>query len=403
MTLTMPEYYRERLVPAEELRARVATFQHALSVAELGGALMTHNTGLYYLAGTIQPVQLYVPTEGEPMLLVRRNGERVALESPFPVHELTSLRDLPLKLSQRGVLPDAMGLELDVMPVLTYRRYEKALAEVKWKDVGGILRAQRSVKTAWELEQIRAVRPLADAMLDGVRELLRVGLTEVEFAGMLEAKARSLGHQGRSWLRAYNQDMYWGHLLAGESGVAASYFDSPNGGWGLSPAKPDGAGFRIIAENSPVLVDYVAARYGYVLDQTRTAVVGKLPDELQRAYAATVAVQNGVIAAAKPGAVGSDLFKLALKIAEEQGIADGFGGLGDNKAKFVGHGVGTEIDELPLLAGGWHEPLQPGMVFALEPKFTHPSLGIVGIENTWLVTENGVERLTPDDDGVIEV
>jgi Xaa-Pro dipeptidase len=403
MTLTMPDYYRDRLVPADDLRARVATFQHALSVAEMGGALITHNSGLYYLAGTIQPVQLYVPAEGEPMLLVRRNRERVMVESPFPIHDLTSLRDLPLKLSQRGVIPATLGLELDVMPVLTYRRYEKALPDVKWKDVGGILRAQRSIKTAWELEQIRAVRPLADAMLDGVRELLRSGLTEVEFAGLLEARARSLGHQGRSWLRAYNQDMYWGHLIAGESGTVASYFDSPNGGWGLNPAKPDGAGLRVITKNSPVLVDYVATRYGYVLDQTRTAVVGKLPDELQRAYDATVAVQNAVIAAATPGAIGSDLFKLALKTADEQGIGDGFGGLGDNKAKFVGHGVGTEIDELPLLAGGWHEPLQPGMVFALEPKYTHPTLGIVGIENTWLVTETGVERLTPDDDGVIEV
>lgn len=403
MTLTMPDYYRDRLVPAEELQARLDTFQHALAVAEVEGALITHNTGLYYLAGTIQPVQLYIPTEGEPLLLARRNRERVALESPFAIQELTSFRDLPLYVAQAGATPATLGLELDVMPVLTYRRYEKALPEVKWKDVGGILRAQRSIKTAWELEQIRAVRPLADAMLDGVRELLRVGLTEVEFAGMLEARARSLGHQGRSWLRAYNQDMYWGHLIAGASGVVASYFDSPNGGWGLNPAKPDGAGFGIITENSPVLVDYVATRYGYVLDQTRTAVVGKLPDDLQRAYDATVAVQNAVVAAAKPGAVGSDLFKLALKVADEEGIADGFGGLGDNKAKFVGHGVGTEIDELPLLAGGWHEPLQPGMVFALEPKYTHPTLGIVGIENTWLVTDTGVERLTPDDDGVIEV
>lgn len=403
MTLSMPDYYRDRLVPAEELQARLTTFQHALAVAELDGALITHNSGLYYLAGTIQPVQLYVPATGDPLLLVRRNSERVALESPFATQNLTSFRELPGLLMRDGILPATMGLELDVMPVLTYRRYEKALPNVKWKDVGSILRAQRSIKTAWELSQIRAVRPLADAMLDGVRELLRVGLTEVEFAGMLEARARSLGHQGRSWLRAYNQDMYWGHLIAGESGTVASYFDSPNGGWGLNPAKPDGAGLRPISANSPVLVDYVATRYGYVLDQTRTAVVGKLPDELQRAYDATVAVQNAVIAASKPGAIGSELFKLALRVADEQGIGDGFGGLGDNKAKFVGHGVGTEIDELPLLAGGWHEPLQAGMVFALEPKYTHPTLGIVGIENTWLVTETGVERLTPPDDEVIEV
>jgi Xaa-Pro dipeptidase len=403
MSLTLPDYYQERIVPADDLRARVATFQHALVIAQLDGALITHNTGLYYLAGTIQPAQLYVPTEGEPMLLVRRNAERIALESPFPIHNLTSLRDLPLTLSQRGVTPATLGLELDVMPVLTYRRYEKALPDVKWRDVGAILRAQRSIKTAWELEQIRSVRPLAEAMLDAVREFLRAGLTEVEFAGMLEARARAKGHHGRSWLRAYNQDMYWGHLIAGESGVVASYFDSPNGGWGLHPAKPDGAGLRVITENSPVLVDYAPACNGYVLDQTRTAVVGKLPAELQRAYDATIAVQNAVVAASKPGAIGSDLFKLALQVAEEQGISDGFGGLGDNKAKFVGHGIGMEIDELPLLAGGWHEPLQAGMVFALEPKFTHPTLGIVGIENTWLVTETGVERLTPDGDGVIEI
>ncbi len=403
MTLTLPDYYHDQLVPADELRNRVDTFQRALHVAELDGALITHNTGLYYLAGTIQPASLYVPATGEPLLLARRNAERIALESPWGVDALRSLRDLPQQLAQRGPLPQVLGIELDVMPVLTFRRYEKALPEARWQDVGGILRAQRSVKTAWELETIRSVRPLAEAMLDAVRALLQAGQSEVEFAGLLEARARSLGHQGRSWLRAYNQDMYWGHLIAGESGVVASYFDSPNGGWGLSPAKPDGAGLSIINRNAPVLVDYVAARSGYVLDQTRTAVVGKLPDELQRAYDATLAVQQAVVDAAKPGVLGSELFKLALKVADEQGIGDGFGGRGDNQAKFVGHGVGTEIDELPLLAGGWHESLQVGMVFALEPKYVHETLGIVGIENTWLVTEDGVERLTPDSDAVIEV
>lgn len=403
MTLTVPDYYRPYLVPHAELRARTEHFQRALQVANLGGALVTHNTGLYYLAGTIQPVQLFVPAEGEPLLLVRRNEPRVAAESPWPTAPLGSFRRLADLLAARGPVPERMGIELDVMPVLTFRRYEQALPGVEWSDVGGVLRAQRSIKTAWEIQQIRAIQPLARAMIAAIPDLLDAGQTEVQFAGRLEAFARARGHQGRSWLHAYNSEMFWGHIIAGPSGSVGSFFDSPNGGWGLNPAKPDGPGERVIQHGMPVLVDYVASRGGYNLDQTRTAVVGTLPVELAEAYRATVQVQNEVVAAARPGVFGSELFDLAKQVAEREGIAEGFGGRGGNQVRFVGHGIGMEIDELPLLAAGWGEPLEPGMVFALEPKFVHATLGIVGIENSWLVTEDGVERLTPQGDEIIRV
>ncbi len=403
MTLTIPDYYKPHLVPHEELRERVEDFQHALRVASLGGALITHKTGLYYLAGTIQPSQLYVPLAGDPLLLVRRNEERVVLESPWPTEPLHSFRDLADTITLRGPIPERVGMELDVMPVLLFRRYQQALPDVEWHDVGATLRAQRSVKTVWELEQMRAIRPLASEMVAAIPELLEAGLTELELAARLEGFARRRGHQGRAWLRGYNLDMFWGHILAGPSGVVASSFDSPNGGWGLNPAKPDGPGLRVIEPGMPVLIDYMAARGGYVLDQTRTAVVGKLPAALQEAYDATLRVQEAVIAATRPGVFGSELFELAVEVAEREGIAEGFGGRGDNQVRFVGHGIGIEIDELPLLAAGWGEALQPGMVFALEPKYVHPSLGIVGIENSWLVTEAGAERLTPEGDGMLAV
>lgn len=403
MALVMPDAYKAHLVPHEEVRARVSQFQHALQVAKLEGALITHRTGLYYLAGTIQPVHLYVPAEGEPLLLVRRNEERVVLESPWPTVPFQSMRALGEALRERGPLPDRLGMELDVMPVLTLRRYEKALPGVEWLDVGGVLRAQRSIKSAWEVAQLRAIQPLARAMLEAIPQVLAAGLTEIEVAARLEAFARARGHQGRSWLRAYNMEMYWGHIVAGPSGSVGSFFDSPNGGWGLNPAKPDGPGERVIEPGMPVLIDYVPTAGGYTLDQTRTAVVGRLPSELQDAYTATVAVQEAVVAAARPGVLGSELYELAVQVAEREGIAEGLGGLGENQVRFVGHGIGMEIDELPLLAPGWNEPLQPGMVFALEPKYVHPTLGIVGLENSWLVTRAGVERLTPDGDEVIEV
>lgn len=405
MTLKVPDYYQQHIIPAYELRSRVRRFQDALRGQALDGALISHKSGLYYLAGTIQPVQLYVPATGEPVLLVRRNQERVQVESPWRMVAMRSFRRLADTLKKEASLPAAvkLGLELDVMPVLTFRRYQKALPAVEWHDVGSLLRQQRMIKTEWEVKQLRDIRPLADEMLASVSHLLEAGITEVAFAGRMEAFARARHHSGRSWLRGYNMEMYWGHIIAGPSGSVGSFFDSPNGGWGLHPNKPDGPGQLVIEEGMPVLVDWGALRGGYVLDHTRTAVIGALPAELQEAYDATVAVQDAVIAKAKPGVLGSELYDLALDLAAREGISDGFGGRGDNQARFVGHGIGIEVNELPLLAKGWHKPLEANMVFALEPKYVHPTLGIVGVENSWLVTENGVERLTSAGDEVIRV
>ena len=405
MTLNVPDYYRQYLVPHDELRSRMGRFQERLREVKLDGALITHKSGLYYLAGTVQPSQLYVPAEGDPLLLVRRNKERLQLESPWPNVPLRSFRKLAETLTQQVSLAAnaKLGLELDVMPVLTFRRYQKALPNVAWHDVGRALRNQRMIKSAWEIEQLRKIQPLAYEMLAAIPTLLQTGITEVEFAGRMEAFARARGHSGRSWVRGYNMEMYWGHIIAGPSGSVGSFFDSPNGGWGLNPHKPDGPGELLIEPGMPVLVDWCALRGGYVLDHTRTAVIGDLPAELQDAYQATVAVQNAVIAAARPKTLGSELYALALEIANREGISDGFGGRGDNQARFVGHGIGIEVNELPLLAKGWDKPLQPNMIFALEPKYVHPTLGIVGVENSWLVTEDGVERLTAEGDDVIQV
>jgi Xaa-Pro aminopeptidase len=73
----------------------------------------------------------------------------------------------------------------------------------------------------------------------------------------------------------------------------------------------------------------------------------------------------------------------------------------DGQVRFVGHGVGLELDELPVLAPGFDEPLRAGQTLAVEPKFVLPGLGAVGIENTWAVAEGGGVRLTELDDGAI--
>jgi Xaa-Pro aminopeptidase len=113
-------------------------------------------------------------------------------------------------------------------------------------------------------------------------------------------------------------------------------------------------------------------------------------------------IQRAVAEAARPGVKASRLYEIALEHAARTPFADHF--LGDaDKVSFVGHGIGLEVDEYPFLARGFDMPLAEGMVFALEPKFIFRGLGVAGIEDTYVVRSDGVERLTvsPREWGII--
>jgi Xaa-Pro aminopeptidase len=133
---------------------------------------------------------------------------------------------------------------------------------------------------------------------------------------------------------------------------------------------------------------------GYIVDQTRTLVVGRLPDALARAHEAAVDVLKTVEAAIRPGTTSEALYRLSLERAETLGYAGAFMGAGAYRARYVGHGVGLELDELPVLAEGFIDPLEPGCVLAVEPKLIFPGLGVAGIEDQYAVTATGCERLT---------
>jgi Xaa-Pro aminopeptidase len=110
-----------------------------------------------------------------------------------------------------------------------------------------------------------------------------------------------------------------------------------------------------------------------------------------------VLVENG-----RPGASAAHLYALALEISEEAGLSRGFMGF-PLPVPFVGHGLGLELDEWPIIGKNSDHILQTGMVVALEPKVIFPGEGVVGIENTFLITERGMEKLSrfPDDIVVI--
>jgi Xaa-Pro aminopeptidase len=392
-------------VPAQEIESRVRRLKSGLQKTDLDGAFILQNADLFYFSGTIQSSVLFIPQKGEPVLLVQKGFERARQESPLKhVVPVTGRTQVKKVLKDCGFLDlKKIGLEMDILPVKLYCRYHQTFPEYEWSDVSGAILRLRMMKTPYEVEQIRSAARILHKGYMGIRDIIREGMTELEIDGHLALIARREGHMGILRMRGWNQEMTYAHVLSGESGATISFLDSPHGGKGNTPAMAQGASSRRIGRNEPIGIDYGIGINGYVADQFRTLVIGDLAEELMRAHDFSVEIHSLFVKEARPGVSCVDLYRLALKKAEEAGFGQYFNGYGEGKVRFVGHGLWVEIDEYPILAPRFNQRLEPGMVIALEPMFVFPGKGIVGLEDDYVVTATGVERLTLTDQTVIKL
>jgi Xaa-Pro dipeptidase len=391
--------------PKAELESRIRRLQAHLAANDLDGALILQNADLFYFSGTIQQSHLYIPVEGQPLLMTRKSLARAWQESALDnVVPLSSPRRLPALWQEHGYTrPRRLGMELDVLPTSLFFAYQDILGDTEIVDISHQIRLVRAVKSPYEVDILRRAARLADVVTRSMTDFLREGISEVELAGQVEAVARRLGHQGIVRMRLWNNELFYGHLMAGANAAVPSYLSSPTGGTGLSPAVAQGSSLRPIQRHEPVLMDYVFALDGYVVDQTRVFAIGGLPDELVAGHQAMLEVQDALRVAAKPSVTGAELYDLAVELATGLGYGEHFMGHGDERITFVGHGVGLELDEYPFLAKGQKMPLEKRMIIALEPKLIYPGLGVVGIEDTHLMTDDGLEPLTISEEDVVIV
>lgn len=382
-----------RGTPREEIERRIRALQAVLAQRGIDAALILQKTDLFYYSGTIQQGVLVVPAAGGPLLLVSRSLARARAESPLEaVLPLASPRELPARMREAGLPPPRrIGLELDVLPANLYFFYGGLFEEAEAVDVSGDIRHLRAIKSPWEMERIREAAALSDQLASRMPALLREGMTEVELAGLVEAEARRLGHPGIVRMRLWGSELFYGHLLSGPSGAVPSYLSSPTGGEGVDPAIAQSAGFRRIGRNEPILLDYVFVRAGYISDHARIFSLGPLPGELVAAHEAMLALQRRLREFARPGVPSGEVYAFALEQAQAAGYGEYFMGHGPERIRFVGHGVGLELDEFPFLNAGQTLALAENMVVAVEPKLVFPGIGVVGVENTHRVTAAGLE------------
>jgi len=390
--------------PETEIANRISNLQVHLRENGISVAFMMQLIDRFYFSGTIQDGVLIIPAEGDPRYLCRRSVERAKSESPLEIVPFKSFKEIPLQVESMGAsVAGKLGLELDVIPAALYSRFQSLFDVSGWTDLGHLVRTVRAIKSPYEIERIRAAGIQVGRVMERASEVLKAGITDVKFASQLEARARELGHQGILRMRGFNQELFYGHIFSGEDAALISHLDAPLGGKGMNPSVAQGAGLRTIHRGEPVVVDFVGNVGGYLIDQTRIMVIGDLDDDLTEGFNQARSIADAVVSTAGPGVPWSALYDLSIQTAKELGVDERFMGLPGEQVRFVGHGIGLEVDEYPFLAPRLDGPLTEGMVFALEPKVFHPGKGITGIEDTYLVNEDGLERLTVTEREIIKV
>jgi len=381
-----------------EISRRTGQLRERLRAESVDGALFVYPVDVFYFSGTRQNAALWIPSAGEPVLFVRKSYRRAKSESlikdtrPFPPS-----RDFPA-FFDKGI--KRVGLTLDVMTAQGFNYYSGLLPGHDFVDVSQINRDLRSVKSETEQECLRQSGRIFSEIFLQVPHIFKPGMREVDLAAEFEYLLRKSGNPTIVSMRAFGQDII-GLAVAGPASAEPGCFDGAVIGRGIRENSPFGSSTDIIRPDTPIMIDYPGIFSGYIVDMTRMFVAGRLESVLKEAFDAAIRIQDWVVANLRPGVLCEDLYWGALRIAEESGFGANFMGVPGENARFVGHGVGLELDEFPVLAGGFKCPLKEGNAVAVEPKFVFPGKGAVGIENTWLVTGAHCEKLTDLPDEIV--
>lgn len=383
-----------------ELKQRRDKIRCQMAQQEIDAALFTCNVNLIYTYGRVVSGYLYLPLDAPARLFLKRPNN---IEGEH-IHPIRKPEQLPDLLKECGLpLPARLMLEGDELSFTEYNRLAACFPDAEVLPCGtSLVRRARSVKTDMEIELFRRSGVAHAKAYEQLPSLYKPGMTDRQLSIEIERLMRLEGCLGIFRIFGQSMEIFMGSLLAGDNATAPAPYDFALGGEGLDPSLPIGANGTTLQPGQSFMVDMGGNFYGYMCDMSRVFSIGRLPAKAYDAHQVCLEIQDAVAGMAKPGVACEELYDLAIGMVTKAGFADNFMGL-EQKARFIGHGIGLEINEMPVLAPRMKQELEPGMVFALEPKIVLPGIGPVGIENSWAVTAEGVEKLTLCKEEIVEI
>ncbi len=255
-----------------------------------------------------------------------------------------------------------IGFEAHIISVANLRRLQKGDLQREWYEMSGVVEEIRAVKVEQEVISIGKACSIADRALEAVLPYVVPGVTEAHVANELEYLMKKFGSETVSFetIVAFGSHSSLPHAVPGDRTAEAGDF---------------------------VLIDFGAVVDGYHSDTTRTFVLGEASDKQREMYDATLEAQLAAVSGARPGMNGSEVHEIAREVLDRHGLAETFG-------HGLGHGVGLEVHERPIVSPAGKESLEPMNVFTIEPGVYIPGVGGVRIEDTIVMRDDGVEMLT---------
>lgn len=375
------------LWPDDEYRLRLDSIRSGMESAGMDAILLNDNANLYYITGRVYAGYAYIPRHGMPLYFVRRPVE---MDGDGVVY----IRKPEEIIGSIGMsAPATIGLELDVTPYSTITRLAKVFPGSEMKNADAVMREVRAVKPPLALQMLRESGAKHTRVYKRIPGLFQEGMSDYDLQIAIENISRMQGCLGQFRISGDTMELYMGNILAGENADAPSPYDFAMGGAGMDPSLPVGANGTLITPGTTVMVDVNGNYNGYMTDMTRVFALGTLEPLALKAHQCSIDIHHALCEMMRPGTPAKALWEKAEEIVESAGLKAYYMGHRQH-AGFIGHGVGIEINELPVIAPRSRDIIQEHNVIALEPKFVIPKVGAVGIENTYIVHSDHVECIT---------
>jgi len=385
---------------------RVKILQEKIQELELFGALLFYSRDVLYYTGTAQPSYLVVLPQD--YFLFVRSGFEFAVNDVFipkeKIREERKLENVYRELFPKSPTNKKIGTELDILPADQFYKYQEAFPRYEFVSISPVVLEQRKEKDVLEVAGIKKACEAVHRGHMAVLATLREGTTELELAAAVENAHRLAGHEGIFFIRQPDFFMSRGPISSGPNLYKISGVVYTITGVGLSSSVPAGPSTRAISKGELVIVDIPALVEGYHADQTRSYILGKANEGIETLYSHLKEIADYLIQTIKPGLKCSEIYKMAIEKSKEIRVSDAFLNFGKGrKSHMIGHGIGLELNEPPILSAHDNSEVSDGFVIALDMHMMDDNVGVVKLEDMILVNKAGNEILTKSPRDLFEV
>jgi Xaa-Pro aminopeptidase len=351
---------------ADARARRLAALVEGLTAAHLDGLLVSSLPNIRYLTGFSGSSALLFVTPRDVVLITDFRYQTQVLDEVGDVARVSiEAQSLWVGLwHQLAHVPnlEVAGFESTHILHRDFQRLLEAGARWQWRSTVDLVEKLRERKDANELALIEAANGIATRALDRVMTQVRVGMSELEVAGVLEKALRDEGSEG----------FPFPSIVASGPRSALPHAHSTE---------------RRVESGDFLLLDFGAETHGYCSDVTRTFVVGKASGEQREVYEVVRAANENAARRVRAGMSGRDADAIAREYIEQRGYGELFG-------HSLGHGLGLEVHEAPRLARTADGALAEGAVVTIEPGIYRPGWGGVRIEDDVFLDASGPKILT---------